>query len=137
MSVSHWMGHASVTITLETYAHFPPDNGVRGRTDMDAWLDNGAPKPPAAVDLRASVPLRYTETSTLSLPTDGVGSRPSSSWRGLVTAGPGPWAYRHPPMPLCTGRSGRTPVTETLRWRPASRGWKSIVDAKGSPWPRR
>ncbi|MEU9601619.1 site-specific integrase [Streptomyces sp. NPDC048109] len=73
VSVSHWMGHASVTITLETYAHFLPDNGMRGRTAMDAWLDNGAPKPPAAVDLRASAPLGYTETSTLSLPTDGVG----------------------------------------------------------------
>ncbi|MCX5285988.1 site-specific integrase [Streptomyces sp. NBC_00198] len=39
VSLSHWMGHASVTITLETYAHFMPDNGMRGRTAMDAWLE--------------------------------------------------------------------------------------------------
>ncbi|MPY31326.1 tyrosine-type recombinase/integrase [Streptomyces adustus] len=40
VSLSHWMGHASVTITLETYAHFMPDNGMRGRTAMDAWLES-------------------------------------------------------------------------------------------------
>ncbi|MFE2530329.1 hypothetical protein [Streptomyces sp. NPDC059371] len=38
VSVSHRLGHASVTITLETYAHFMPDNGMRGRTAVEAWL---------------------------------------------------------------------------------------------------
>jgi integrase len=42
VSVSHWLGHASVTITLETYAHFMPDNGTRGRTAVEAWLERGA-----------------------------------------------------------------------------------------------
>ncbi|WP_439947268.1 tyrosine-type recombinase/integrase [Streptomyces sp. BBFR109] len=68
VSVSQWMGHASVTITLETYAHFLPDNGMRGRTAVDAWLDLGAPKVPAVVDLRAAEPLGYTEAVPLALP---------------------------------------------------------------------
>lgn len=42
VSVSHWMGHSSPTITLAIYAHFMPDRGQRGRTAMDAWLDGSA-----------------------------------------------------------------------------------------------
>lgn len=41
VSVSHWMGHASIAITLEIYAHFMPDSGMRGRTAVDGWLDAG------------------------------------------------------------------------------------------------
>lgn len=39
VSLSHWMGHSSPQITLDTYAHFMPDQGRRGRTAVDAWLD--------------------------------------------------------------------------------------------------
>lgn len=38
VSVSHWMGHSSPQITLDTYAHFMPDQGQRGRSAVDAWL---------------------------------------------------------------------------------------------------
>lgn len=42
VSLSHWMGHASPETTLRIYAHFMPDNGLRGRTAMDAWLGTGS-----------------------------------------------------------------------------------------------
>jgi integrase len=42
VSLSHWMGHASPETTLRIYAHFMPDNGLRGRTAVDAWLDPGS-----------------------------------------------------------------------------------------------
>ncbi|KIQ67362.1 hypothetical protein TR51_06370 [Kitasatospora griseola] len=38
VSVSHWMGHASIDITLKTYAHFMPEKVSRGRTAIDEWL---------------------------------------------------------------------------------------------------
>ncbi|MFE7856049.1 tyrosine-type recombinase/integrase [Streptomyces sp. NPDC057403] len=38
VSVSHWLGHASLAITLNVYTHFLPDNGRRGRTAIDEWL---------------------------------------------------------------------------------------------------
>lgn len=38
VSLSHWMGHSSPKITFETYAHFMPDKGQRGRSAVDAWL---------------------------------------------------------------------------------------------------
>ena len=38
VSLSHWMGHSSPQITLDTYAHFMPDQGRRGRSAVDAWL---------------------------------------------------------------------------------------------------
>ena len=41
VSVSHWLGHASPETTLRIYAHFMPDNGRRGRTAVDAWLEAG------------------------------------------------------------------------------------------------
>ncbi|MFG2763106.1 tyrosine-type recombinase/integrase [Streptomyces rubiginosohelvolus] len=40
VSVSHWMGHASVDITARRYAHFMPDKGTRGRTAVDFWLSS-------------------------------------------------------------------------------------------------
>lgn len=38
VSLSHWMGHSSPQITLDTYAHFMPDQGRRGRSAVDEWL---------------------------------------------------------------------------------------------------
>ena len=38
VSLSHWMGHSSPKITLDTYAHFMPDLGRRGRSAVDAWM---------------------------------------------------------------------------------------------------
>ncbi|RSN13798.1 hypothetical protein DMH25_08400 [Streptomyces sp. WAC 01325] len=72
VSVSHWMGHASVTITLEIYAHFMPDNGMRGRTAMDAWLNRSTPVPPAAADLHAVERLDFTSFAKLALPPGAV-----------------------------------------------------------------
>ncbi|MGV9897738.1 hypothetical protein [Streptomyces tendae] len=66
VSVSHWMGHASVVITLQVYAHFMPDNGERGRTAVDSWLTAG--RPAAAVDLRTVEPPGFTEVAALALP---------------------------------------------------------------------
>lgn len=71
VSVSHWLGHASVAITLDVYTHFMPDNGQRGRTAMDAWLDGGAPDRPGA-DLRAVDPLDASTFTKLDLPADAV-----------------------------------------------------------------
>jgi integrase len=39
VSLSHWMGHASPEITLRIYAHFMPDDGLRGRSAVDDWLN--------------------------------------------------------------------------------------------------
>lgn len=41
VSLSHWMGHSSPKVTFDTYAHFMPDKGQRGRTAVDAWLSAG------------------------------------------------------------------------------------------------
>ncbi|MFE7954449.1 tyrosine-type recombinase/integrase [Streptomyces sp. NPDC057413] len=68
VSVSHWMGHASITITLETYAHFMPDNGTRGRTAMDSWLGRTAAAGTAAANPREVEPLAYTVATKLALP---------------------------------------------------------------------
>jgi integrase len=38
VSLSQWMGHSSPKITFDTYAHFMPDRGQRGRSAVDAWL---------------------------------------------------------------------------------------------------
>lgn len=66
VSLSHWMGHGSVTITLDYYAHFMPDNGLRGRTAMDEWLEAGAPAVPT--DLRGVPPLKFTVLTDLGMP---------------------------------------------------------------------
>lgn len=75
VSVSHWLGHASLAITLNVYTHFLPDNGKRGRTAMDAWLEAGAPEPAAPVELEAVEPLGFTTSTKLRLP-EGAAGRP-------------------------------------------------------------
>jgi integrase len=67
VSLSHWMGHASPSITLQIYAHFMPDNGRRGRSAVDAWLAVGA-APRVAADLAAVEPLAWREVDPLTLP---------------------------------------------------------------------
>ncbi|MGA5330994.1 tyrosine-type recombinase/integrase [Streptomyces griseoincarnatus] len=61
VSVSHWMGHASIAITLEIYAHFMPDSGMKGRTAVDGWLDAGAPKREAETEHCASCSCSHRE----------------------------------------------------------------------------
>lgn len=68
VSVSHWLGHASVAITLSVYAHFLPDNGLRGRKAVDSWLESGAPQETAVADLRAVDALGFTTHEKLTLP---------------------------------------------------------------------
>ncbi|GAB2897310.1 hypothetical protein GCM10022245_35590 [Streptomyces mayteni] len=38
VTLSHWLGHSSPTITLEHYAHFIPGAGRRGLAAIDLWL---------------------------------------------------------------------------------------------------
>lgn len=73
VSVSHWMGHASVAITLQVYAHFMPDNGLRGRTAVDSWLKSAAPARRGGGDLRAVEPLEFTTITKLALPESVAG----------------------------------------------------------------
>jgi integrase len=68
VSLSHWMGHASPSITLQIYAHFMPDNGRRGRSAVDAWLAVGPAAVPAAADLASVEPLPWRETVPFVLP---------------------------------------------------------------------
>ncbi|MER6206391.1 tyrosine-type recombinase/integrase [Streptomyces sp. NPDC001642] len=76
VSVSHWLGHASVAITLLVYAHFMPDNGERGRTAVDSWLESGRAKAATAVDLRDVEALGFSTASELMLPaSDAMGPR--------------------------------------------------------------
>lgn len=42
VTVSTWMGHASVKITLDTYGHMVPGAGQKGIAAMDGWF--GAPR---------------------------------------------------------------------------------------------
>lgn len=72
VAVSHWLGHASVAITLQVYAHFMPDNGRRGRTAVDSWLESAAPVRPAGRDLRAVEPLEFATVTKLTLPEDAT-----------------------------------------------------------------
>ncbi|WP_405813622.1 hypothetical protein OG241_03590 [Streptomyces sp. NBC_01390] len=48
-----------------------PDNGQRGRTAVDAWLDGGAPDRTGA-DLRAVEPLGFSTFTKLDLPADSA-----------------------------------------------------------------
>lgn len=68
VSLSHWMGHASPSITLEIYAHFMPDNGRRGRSAVDAWLEVGLAAASPVVDLEAVAALTWQEAAPLALP---------------------------------------------------------------------
>jgi integrase len=43
VTVSTWMGHGSVKITLDTYGHMMPGAGQKGLAAMDAWFT--APQP--------------------------------------------------------------------------------------------
>lgn|GEM_PF-385491 len=74
VSVSHWLGHASVAITLLVYTHFMPDDGQRGRSAVDAWLEKGAPAE-AAADLRHVEPLGFSTFTKLALPDDLAAGR--------------------------------------------------------------
>ncbi|OKI22238.1 site-specific integrase [Streptomyces sp. CB03911] len=38
VTVSKWMGHASVKITLDTYGHMMPGAGAKGLAAMDTWF---------------------------------------------------------------------------------------------------
>lgn len=98
ISVSHWMGHASPVITLDVYAHFLPDDGQKGRTALDAWLEAGVPKPPSSVGLEEVEPLEYTAFAELRLPlgADGLpveltatGARYGGAWAVGLQADPG------------------------------------------------
>lgn len=42
VDLAQWLGHASPEITWRIYAHFMPDNGKRGRSAVDAWLDGAS-----------------------------------------------------------------------------------------------
>lgn len=47
VTLSHWLGHETPTITLEHYAHFMPQSGARGATAVNGLLMHGtAPKAP-------------------------------------------------------------------------------------------
>lgn len=72
VSVSHWLGHASIAITLMVYAHFMPDDGRRGRAAVDSWLRSAVPAHQAPADLRAVEPLEFTTATKLTLPDDVV-----------------------------------------------------------------
>jgi integrase len=67
VSLSHWMGHASPSITLQIYTHFMPDNGRRGRSAVDAWLAVGPAAAPAPADLGTVEPLGWTEAAPFAL----------------------------------------------------------------------
>lgn len=69
VSLSHWMGHASPDITLKIYAHFMPDNGLRGRTAVDNWLETAGAARPTVEDLAIVEPLAFEEFAPLALPT--------------------------------------------------------------------
>ncbi len=38
VSVATWLGHSSLKVTLDYYAHFMPGAGERGLAAMDRWL---------------------------------------------------------------------------------------------------
>ncbi|MFJ3895179.1 hypothetical protein [Streptomyces sp. NPDC090083] len=72
VSVSHWMGHASVVITLQIYVHFMTENGERGRTAVGSWLESGRLKAVKAVDLRGVEVLDFSTAAELVLPASDV-----------------------------------------------------------------
>ncbi|MFH8991474.1 tyrosine-type recombinase/integrase [Streptomyces sp. NPDC017940] len=40
VTLARWLGHSSPTITLDFYAHFMPEAGAKGRSAIDALLNN-------------------------------------------------------------------------------------------------
>lgn len=91
ISVSHWMGHASPDITFKIYAHFMPDRGVRGRTAMDNWLDDGTRQRQPAPDLWKVEPVAFREVEILSLPAERTAG-PTELYVSAARYSGGVWA---------------------------------------------
>lgn len=64
VTLSHWLGHETPTITLEHYAHFMPKSGAKGAAAVNRLLT-----PPIAAGNRLTAPL------TLKLPQHPSGRR--------------------------------------------------------------